>query len=208
MTLKRASKLEKKTRAGRIKGICAAAQSLRVTRAHLWAVLTGRRESKPLLARYHQLKKTSPASASASKGAYLNSPKRLPPDISTAAAENLTPEFFAILDTLGVNLLIVRFEAGRGSPIWEHVGIESELERELRAVHAGQFDSSFFTLGAQFHFFHVTDLGKAMQQLKASLERRGLLAITTIMHAESADDLRVYWPPTAELVETSDAADA
>jgi hypothetical protein len=44
-----------KSRARRIKGICAAAESLHVTRQHLWAVLKDRRESKPLLTRYHDL---------------------------------------------------------------------------------------------------------------------------------------------------------
>ena len=138
--------------------------SLDVTRVHLWAVLTGRRESKPLLARYDELKKTGAVSVGAGKGKYLNSPKRLPPDISTAAGENLTPEFFAILEKLGLKLLIVRFQAGKDSPVWENVGIESELERELKMVHAGQFDSSYFTPGAQYHFFHVSDLGNPLAQ--------------------------------------------
>jgi hypothetical protein len=158
------------------------------------------------MARYLEFKKNGvvSASASGSKGAYLNSPRRPTPDICQAAADNLTPEFFSVLNKLGLQVLIVRLDASKDSPVWENVGIESELEQELQAIHAGQFDSSFFTMGAQLHFFHVADLGKAMEQLKASLARRGLLAITTLMHAESAGDLRVYWPPTAQLVETGD----
>lgn len=39
----------------RIRGICAAADQLGVTRQHLHGVLTGRRQSKSLKARYHQL---------------------------------------------------------------------------------------------------------------------------------------------------------
>jgi hypothetical protein len=47
----------KKTNRGkRIKGICSAAASLGVTRMHLWAVLKGHRQSKPLLTRYRAWK--------------------------------------------------------------------------------------------------------------------------------------------------------
>lgn len=35
-----------------IPGICADARRLGVSRMHLWAVLTGRRESEPLMRRY------------------------------------------------------------------------------------------------------------------------------------------------------------
>ena len=41
----------------RFKGICAAAKELDCSRVHLWHVLTGRRQSKSLLARYRQLPK-------------------------------------------------------------------------------------------------------------------------------------------------------
>jgi len=41
-----------------IVGVCADAETLRVTRNHLYKVLTGQRESKRLLARYKALKKT------------------------------------------------------------------------------------------------------------------------------------------------------
>jgi hypothetical protein len=57
----------KKNRGARIKGICADAEFLGVTRMHLWAVLKGHRESKPLLARYTALKVrqgSDPATAS------------------------------------------------------------------------------------------------------------------------------------------------
>ncbi len=40
-----------------IPGICADAQKLGVSRMHLWAVLSGRRESDGLVARYMELKK-------------------------------------------------------------------------------------------------------------------------------------------------------
>jgi hypothetical protein len=40
---------------GRIPGITRAAKELQVTRQHLWLVLTGQRESQPLLRRYLKL---------------------------------------------------------------------------------------------------------------------------------------------------------
>lgn len=49
------SKSEKPRRAVRFKGICAQAEELGVDRIHLWKVITGRRESRSLLARYQSL---------------------------------------------------------------------------------------------------------------------------------------------------------
>jgi hypothetical protein len=130
--------------------------------------------------------------------------RKTAPPIELAAAENLTLEFFLILTALGLEVLIVRFQAGNDSPIWKHAGIERDLERELQSIQTGQFDSSFFPLGAQWHFFHVAsaDLGKAMQRVKDALDARGLLAVTTLYHAETAHELRVWYPATAELVNT------
>ena len=51
-------------RGARISGIVASASDLGVSRQHLWAVLTKRRESKPLLGRYR-----------AWRAARVNSPK-------------------------------------------------------------------------------------------------------------------------------------
>lgn len=39
-----------------IPGICADARRLGVSRMHLWAVLSGRRESVPLMRRYRELR--------------------------------------------------------------------------------------------------------------------------------------------------------
>lgn len=51
------SKMEKtQTRRKRIEGIVKAAEQLGVTRVHLYLVLTGQRESRSLLSRYHALK--------------------------------------------------------------------------------------------------------------------------------------------------------
>jgi hypothetical protein len=134
--------------------------------------------------------------------------KKMPFPIEWAAMENLTPAFFRILATLRLEVLVVRFQASGDSPIWEHNGIERDLEWDLQSVQAGQFDAGFYITGALYHFFHVNDLAKAMRQLKASLAARGLLEITTLLHAETAHELRVWYPPTAELVTTEDAIEA
>ena len=57
MTQQSANATKTKPRAKRIAGICDAAKKCGVTRGHLWAVLTNRRESQPLLARYQALRK-------------------------------------------------------------------------------------------------------------------------------------------------------
>jgi hypothetical protein len=136
--------------------------------------------------------------------------KRQPVPIELAAAENLSPEFFLILSAIGLEILIVRFQAGNDSPIWKHNRIERELERELQSIQAGQFDSSYFPLGAHWHFFHVprAELGKAMQRIKDSLAARGLLDISTILHAETAHELREWYPATAQLVNATADNDA
>ena len=128
---------------------------------------------------------------------YLNTPR---PSINVAAAEHFDQKFFDTLAKLGLNVVLVSFKAGLDSPIWDHPGIEENLLRELKSVHAGQFDSSAYDEGVITHFFHVSDLAKAMQQLKASLEARGLLKITTILHAETPQELRQWYPPTADLL--------
>jgi hypothetical protein len=141
---------------------------------------------------------------------YLNSPRKTPPPIEIAAADNLSPEFFKTLSALGLEILVVRLEAAKDSPVCEHAGIERELERELQAIRAGQFDSSYFTLGAQWHFFHVAtgDLGKAMACVKDALAGRGLLDISIIYHAETFQEWRQWHPPTAEVLDTDPEADA
>ena len=125
-----------------------------------------------------------------------------PPEL--AAAENLSPEFLLMLAALGFEVLIVRFQALHDSPVWEHPGIELVLEKELIAIEAGNFDSEFHSPGARWFFFHVGELGKAMAQIETTLAALGLLEITTLFHVETAQELRVWYPPTAELVKTTD----
>ena len=143
---------------------------------------------------------------------YLNSStrKKVIPPVEIAAADNLTPFFFNTLATLGLEILVVRVQAANDSPVWEHAGIERELEKELQAIQAGQFDSSYFPPGSQWHFFHVAkdSLGKAMQCVKDALAARGLLEISTLYHAETFQEWRQWHPPTAEVLDTDPEADA
>jgi hypothetical protein len=55
----------RRQRAPHIRGICADAATLGVHRCHLWFVLTGRRESKPLMRRYRALKEQQARTAKA-----------------------------------------------------------------------------------------------------------------------------------------------
>jgi len=119
-----------------------------------------------------------------------------PPDL--AAADNLSPEFLLVLGALGFEVVIVRFQAMNESPVWDHAGIELELEKELRSAGAGQYDSEAHTPGSRWFFYHCSDLAKAMQTLKTAVETRGLLEIATLLHVETANELRVYFPATAE----------
>jgi hypothetical protein len=130
---------------------------------------------------------------------YSYRPVLLP--VFPAAAQNLEPEFFTILAKLGLNVVIVCFRADLQSPIWKYDRLKKTLDDELKGAKAGQYDSTYYAKGAIYHFFHATNLGKAMTQLKASLETRGLLEITKILHAETPQELRVWYPPTAELIE-------
>ena len=133
---------------------------------------------------------------------------KIPMPTELAAADNLASGFFGVLYRLGIEVVIVRFQAAKDSPIWEYPGIERLLEQELQAVPAGQFDSEVYTPGSRWLFFHVTDLGKSMQTLKRGLEARGLLETTTLLHAESAQELRVWYPDSAELLNLEDEDEA
>jgi len=183
-------------------GLKEAAEQLQVSYGHLRLCVAGKRISSALLARYLDWKSKQPQQLPASNapGKYKNSRpiKRVPPPIEIAAADNLSPEFFEVLSKLGQQIVIVRLASEIDSPVWEHTPIELNLDRALQAVQAGSFDSSYFTLGEQYHFFHVSDLAKAMQALKSELDERGLLKISTIYHAETPDEWVVWFPGTAE----------
>ncbi|MEI6194286.1 MAG: hypothetical protein WCS42_08140 [Verrucomicrobiota bacterium] len=138
--------------------------------------------------------KGQPMSTAATQSAPANV---LPLPLEVAAAANLTPEFVLMLGTLGFEILVVRFQALHDSPIWEHEGIERELQMDLQTIGAGHLDASCPTPGALWHFFHVSDLVKALAAIKARLAALGLLDVATLIHAATAQDLRVCWPVPA-----------
>ena len=200
-------------------GLLEAAAALGCNYSHLRRVVIGARPSKSLMARYRALKSslpnqtaTRPRGAEAARRASMATPLPMKTNLPQksaqtapdrcAAAENLTPVLFNILAKLGLDVLVVQFQAGPASPIWQHAGIEQVLHDELQAAQAGQYDSEVYVPGSRWFFFHVNDLGKAMQTIKTCLAARGLLEITILLHAETAQDLRVYYPATAECIST------
>jgi hypothetical protein len=181
-------------------GIVDAAKALGCSVSHLRrVVITKERSSRSLLERFREFKKTG-AVASAGGGKHHNSPKPTPPSISYAAAQNLSPAFFAILEALGQNVVIVAFK-WTGKQNIEQLLCENELNAALIAAQAGNYDSTHYDLGEVWHFFHVCDLAKAMQILRDEIAARGLLDRTTILHVEEHNKLRVWYPPTAEQID-------
>jgi hypothetical protein len=200
MTNQVANGKQPKTRGPRIRGIGADAQALGVTREHLSAVLKGRRESNPLKARYQALKQ-SRQQPIMKKSTKLSPQGRAPMPIEFAPLQNLQPSFFQTLRTLGLEVVLVRIDTSKNTPpgaIQE--GIPEDLDQALQSVKAGQFDSDFYPLHSQCLFFHVKNkkLGIAMNQIKGRLQARGLLETSEIYHAESADYLMQWYPPTAQ----------
>lgn len=194
-------------RGPRIRGICADAAALGVTHEHLALVLRGKRKSEPLLARYQALKQSQHAERmnrsripESTESPETHKPLQLPPPPELAALQNLQPSFFACLAKLGLEVLIVRFNAEKDSAMWRHnyVALVEELGNELIAIKAGEFDSSLFLLGAHWHFYQVkrAELGAAVRRIKEILDARGLLGISQIFHAESAELLRQWFPGT------------
>jgi len=164
-------------------GLAAAARALGVTWSHLYrVVVTKERASASLLKRYHEYERSQKPVL------------QVPPEI--AAAENLTPYFFATLARLGLQVVAVRLQAGPSSPALNHPEIERELEQELRAAGVGQFDSDFYDGGARWFFYHIraADLGNAMRILKDGLASRGLQSTAALLHVETPSELRVWWP--------------
>jgi hypothetical protein len=121
------------------------------------------------------------------------------------ALDNFSTERHAILSRLGLNCVVVVFDTSPSSLLWQQADskVEESLDAELLAAGAGQHDSSLHGDGRAWHFFCALHLGKATRLLKESIERRGLLSITQILHFESDSSLRVWYPPTAELIESS-----
>ncbi len=142
------------------------------------------------------------------KAKYANSPRT--PQADVAALQNLDPAWHKILDKLGLNIVVVQFDARLGSPFYAHPGIEEALGLELQEIGAGIFDSMMFPApGSLWAFYLVHDLGKAMQRLKSQLATRCLLGIVNILQPEEPYKLRVWYSydPDAigKLVEPSES---
>jgi hypothetical protein len=185
----------------RIRGITADAKALGVTREHLYLVLRGERESNPLKARYLALKQ-SQQEQRMKKTMKLSPQGRVPMPIEFAALQNLQPSFFQTLTTLGQEVVLVRIDTSKNTPpgALRYTDLDERLGKALQSIEAGQFDSDFYPLHSHCLFFHVdkAKLGSAMRLLKDALRVLGLLEATEIYHAESADFLTQWYPPTAE----------
>lgn len=114
--------------------------------------------------------------------------------VNFAAAQNLTPEFVARLRKLGLEIVIVVFNTALNSPVGFHPRVEEGLGLELEASRLGMFDSNFYQAKSRWSFFHVPKdtLGQAMNLLKSQLDVRGLLDVSTLLHAEEWDQLRIW----------------
>src|ERR1700677_2044626 len=98
---------EKRHRGPRIRGIGEDAETLCVSRMHLWQVLKGQRQSQSLRARYQALKQ-SQKDERMKKTVKLSPQGRAPMPIEFAALQNLQPSFFQTLTTLGLEVVLVR----------------------------------------------------------------------------------------------------
>lgn len=176
-------------------GLRAAAKDLAVNYSHLRRVVIGDRSSVSLMTRYRNWMNTAPKA-----GMNENPPnKSAGPTTRDAALENLRPELFAILDRLGLQVVLVLIQAELGSPVWAFPKIGKDLGAELQSAEAGHFDSDTFFPGEILLVFQSNRLAKAMTTLKASLDARSLLSISTLLHVEAPGEIRVWFPASAEL---------
>lgn len=121
--------------------------------------------------------------------------------INFAAASNFTTELFTTLGRLGFSVVIVCFvKVDLNHPVLNWPTLGEDLGRELEQIRAGQFDSTAYLPDQQWHMFHAADLAKAMEHLKAALEKRELLNRARLMTAESPNELLTWYPPTAEAI--------
>lgn len=127
--------------------------------------------------------------------------------MSTAAFQNLSPNWHQIFDKLGLNVILVQFDTQDASPIHSHPQVAEALGLELQQIGAGFFDSSYFpgcydskNTGSAWHFFHAHDLAAAMERLKSQLAFRGLLGCCNILHAEDWNRLVFYYSPDPEAI--------
>jgi len=122
-----------------------------------------------------------------------------PLSVNYAALQNLTPELFATLTKLKLSVVIVQFAGvNLDHPAMKCGEIARKLGQQLEQAGAGFFDASAHLATGHWHFFHCGNVAKAIPALKAGLERRGLLAHSEILTAESPTDLLTWHPPTAK----------
>ena len=118
-----------------------------------------------------------------------------------AGQENCGKVLQQITAKLGLTIVVAQFNASPGSPVWSIPNAGEPFAEEMRAAHAGLFDSVLMTEGGYFAFYHASDLAKALAVLKRCLEEHSLLNHARIFYieAESAG-WRTVWPATGELV--------
>lgn len=117
-----------------------------------------------------------------------------------AAAQHFNPKWADALEQLGLDVLEVCFQARPDSAVWQHPNLAQRLGEELDAAGLGKLDSETYSPGLIMCFFHTKHWGRAMEQIKATCDQRGLLGITVILHAESSKEWRMWWPEKAPLL--------
>ena len=131
----------------------------------------------------------------------------MPPEF--ASLQNLQSSFFQVLTTLGLEVILVRIDTSKNTPPGAIYDLQDDLENALRSIEAGQFDSDFYPLHSQCLFFHVekAKLGAAMRGLKDTLHAHGLMDVSGIYHAESAESLLEWYPATAAVINTPEESE-
>lgn len=121
--------------------------------------------------------------------------------INFAAMQNFDPEWFAIFEKMGLQIVLLRVDAKVGSPIYHVSKLEEIIDGLLKERGAGHLDSTGYPGGSHLHFYHVPKdkLGEAVASIKLVLENYNLLGVSEIYHAEAYDRFCQWWPPTAEV---------
>jgi hypothetical protein len=190
-----------------------------VSRQTLWNLLSGRQKNPKLASRYFALKaaqegakdgahNTVAAGRDARQRVFCENQKsvfRKERTADLAAIQNHLEEYQAILEKLGLQILVLRFDGDAASPVWKEPALGESLGAELDACGAGSFDSSHLAFGSFFCYFHVAHLAKSLGALKNSLQSRGLLDNVRIFHIEIESGWREYFPATGQIFSPADS---
>ena len=162
----------KVARRPRIKGLCADAWALSVSREHLQKVLSGQRQSRSLVARYESLK----------TGAI------------DPAAFNVSWEWNEDMDKIGFAVAFIR--APYSPALLENSGFEKRLGGELTEAGLGHLDSEKWGNQVTFFFYlHSKSLAAGLQLIKSRLADIGLLQHVRIGYADAGDKCwRTFYP--------------